>query len=52
MTLLIHDGINDVIDQAQGKKHPGDQGPVHLSKHGLALSILGSPKVPSPPSPH
>ncbi len=50
ITLLIHNGIYNVISQAQGDKHLGDQGPVHLSKHSLALAVLGSLKVPCGPS--
>ncbi len=46
ITLLVHDGINNVIGQAQGKKHPRDRSPVRLSIYGLALAISGGAKVP------
>ncbi len=46
ITLLVHNGINNDTRKAQGKKHPGDRSPVHLSIHGLVLAISGGTKVP------
>ncbi len=51
ITLLVLNGSDHVISQAQGKKHPGDRGPACLSKQGLVLAISGGTKVPCGYSP-
>ncbi len=46
ITLFIHNGINDIIGQAQENEHPGDQGPIFLSIYPLVLAISGGAKIP------
>ncbi len=50
IALLIHDRIDDLVAQAQGKEHPGDRETICSGKMRLAFCILRGAKVPCQPS--
>ncbi len=37
ITLFVHNGINDLVSQAKGKKNPGNQNPICSSKQWSVL---------------
>ncbi len=47
IALLIHNGIDNLVAQAQGKEHPGDQEPICSGIVCLVLCVGWGTKVPS-----
>ncbi len=46
VALLVHNGINNLVVQAQRNDHNGNSSSVCSRKHGKTLRHLGSSKVP------